>query len=227
MTENQDRTLPERIVILGGIGSGVIVASAVRACAAAGSRIAVLGFLNDAAEHGSALAGIPVLGRFEQWTECPPDVAFISAIPQAKEAWPRFRRIAALGIPAGRWATVIHPTACVDDSAVLGPGSFVGPLAVIDPAVHAGAHACLRGGCYVSHDVTCGDYVFVGPNATVLSRCVLGEGAHIGSNAVCVPRTSVGRYAVVGVGAAVVRDVAEFAIVAGNPAREIGQISPN
>jgi acetyltransferase EpsM len=220
-----EHTWVTRIVILGGTGSGILVAAAIKACAAAGSAMEVLGFLNDAAPPGSSLEGIPVLGPFEHWSECPPDVAFISAIPQAKEAWRRFRRITALGIPGGRWATVIHPTACVDDGAVLGPGSFVGPLAVIEPAVRTGSHVCLRGGCYISHDVTIGDYGFVGPNATLLSRCVLGEGAHIGSNAVCVPKTMVGRYAVVGVGAAVVRHVPEFAIVAGNPASQIGRIS--
>jgi len=214
-----------RIVILGGTGSGVLVAAAVAACAADGAPVAVLGFLNDAAPAGSALDGIPVLGGFEAWRDCPDDAVFISAIPQAKQAWPRFRRIAGLGIPAARWTTVIHPRACVDARATLGPGSFVGPLAVVEHGVRAGAHACVRGGCYVSHDITLGDYAFVGPNATVLSRCVLGEGAHIGSNAVCAPNLSVGRYAVVGVGAAVVRDVPDFAIVAGNPARRIGAVA--
>jgi acetyltransferase EpsM len=215
-----------RIVVLGGTGSGALVAAAVQACRAAGAKVEVFGFLNDAAPAGSTLGGFPALGRFERWRECPADVRFISAIPQAKQAWPRFRRIAGLGIPAERWATVVHPRACVDAGVVLGHGCFVGPLAVVEPAARIGAHACLRGGCYISHDVTIGDYGFVGPNATLLSRCTVAEGAHIGSNAVCVPGTSVGRYAVLGVGAVVLHDVADFAVVAGNPARRIGEIAP-
>jgi acetyltransferase EpsM len=203
----------------------MLVAAAVKASAAAGAPVELLGFLNDSAAPGSTLEGIPVLGPFERWHECPAAAAFISAIPAPKEAWQRLRRITGLGIPADRWASVIHPAACVDAGAALGPGSFVGPFAVVEPGVRGGAHLCLRGGCYVSHDATLGDYVFVGPNATVLSRATIGEGAHIGPNAACIARVSVGRYAVVGIGAAVVRDVPEFAVVAGNPARQVSVVS--
>src|SRR5262245_64974025 len=92
-----------RIVILGGVGSGVLVATAAKACAAAGAPLEVLGYLNDAALAGTAIDGIPVLGPFERWPECPPDARFISAIPAPKQAWQRFRRITGLGIPAERW----------------------------------------------------------------------------------------------------------------------------
>jgi sugar O-acyltransferase (sialic acid O-acetyltransferase NeuD family) len=214
----------QRIVILGGAGSGVMVAEAIAASAAAGGPIALIGFLNDAPVP-AAVAGAPVLGPFEAWRDCPADATFISAIPKPKEAWARFRRIASLGIPRERWATVVHPTACLAADVSLGPGTFVGPLAVVEPGVTAGMHACLRGGSYVSHDVRLADFVFVGPNATVLGRGTLAEGAHIGANAACREEIAVGRYAVVGIGATVVADVPEFAIAAGNPARIIGRVS--
>jgi sugar O-acyltransferase (sialic acid O-acetyltransferase NeuD family) len=215
----------QTIVILGGAGSGVIVAEAIAASAAAGVPIALLGFLNDATPAPAAFAGAPVLGPFEAWHDCPADAAFISAIPKPKEAWARFRRIASLGIPRERWATVVHPTACLAADASLGPGTYVGPLAVVEPGVTAGMHACLRGGSYVSHEVRLADFVFVGPNATVLGRVTLAEGAHIGANAACREEIAVGRYAVVGIGATVIADVPEFAIAAGNPARIIGRVA--
>jgi len=215
----------QRIVVLGGAGSGVIVAEAIAASAAAGVPVMLLGFLNDAMPRPAAFAGAPVLGPFEAWHDCPGDATFISAIPKPKEAWARFRRIASLGIPRERWATVVHPTACLAADASLGPGAYVGPLAVVEPGVTAGMHACLRGGSYVSHDVQLADFVFVGPNSTLLGRATLAEGAHIGANAACREEIAVGRYAVVGIGAAVVADVPEFAIAAGNPARVIGSVA--
>lgn len=216
-----------RIVILGGKGTGAIVAEAIRACAASGERSELLGFLNDAAAPGTILCGLPVLGTFEEWRLCPPDAVFISAIPKVKEAWLRYHRIKSLAIPQDRWTTVVHPAAHAAERVVLGRGTYVGPAATIEPGAEIGAHACLRGGSYVSHDVRVGDYVFIGPNATVLGNCVIEEGAHIGPNAVCREQLLIARYSVIGAGAAVVKNVPAFDIVAGNPAEKIRSLKAN
>jgi sugar O-acyltransferase (sialic acid O-acetyltransferase NeuD family) len=216
--------MPRPVVILGGAGSGVIVAETIKAAAAAGADIETLGFLNDTIPAGTTLADRPVIGPFAHWIDCPPDAVFISAIPKPKESRTRHTRILSLGIPRGRWTTIVHPKAQVAADTIIGPGSFVGAFAIVEPGTVAGAHTSLRGGCYLSHDVRLGDYVFVGPNASVLGRSKLGDGAHVGANAVCREEISIGRYAVIGLGAVVVEEVPEFAVVAGSPARVIGHV---
>ena len=52
------------VVILGGAGSGVMVAEAIRDMAAQGGDVHVLGFLNDVSPAGELIEGIPVLGNF-------------------------------------------------------------------------------------------------------------------------------------------------------------------
>jgi hypothetical protein len=64
---------------------------------------------------------------------CPPNAKFISAFPKAKESAVRLQRLAALGIPGDRCATVIHPAAVIAEGVELGTGSFVGACAVIEP----------------------------------------------------------------------------------------------
>jgi sugar O-acyltransferase (sialic acid O-acetyltransferase NeuD family) len=212
------------IVVIGGPGSGAIVAEAVRDLAATGQAIELVGFLNDLVPVGAEIAGAPVLGPFEAWDECPADTQFISAIPKPKESWGRYRRIRSLGIPPQRWVTIVHPRAQVARGVDLGCGTYVGPLATVETGARLGTHACVRGGSYISHDVLLGEYVFVGPNACVLGRSKLGDGAYVGANAVCRENVSVGRFAVIGIGAAVIADVAEFTVTAGTPARVIGHV---
>jgi sugar O-acyltransferase (sialic acid O-acetyltransferase NeuD family) len=217
--------MSQPLVILGGEGTGVIIAEAVRA-AREFSPYVILGFLNDFAPQGARFVGHPVLGPFDRWRECPPNAKFISAFPKAKESAVRLQRLAALGIPDDRCATVIHPAAVIAEGVELGTGSFVGACAVIEPGVIGGRHICVRGGSYISHDVRLGEFAFIGPNATIMGRCSVGEGAHISANAVCWEEITIGRHAVVGIGAVVVANVPDRVVLAGNPARVISHMEP-
>jgi acetyltransferase-like isoleucine patch superfamily enzyme len=55
-----------------------------------------------------------------------------------------------------------------------------------------------------------------------LLRCVIGRGATLGAGAIILPGVSIGEYAMVGAGAVVSRDVLPYAVVLGNPARQVG-----
>lgn len=97
--------------------------------------------------------------------------------------------------------------ALVYEPAVLGDGVFVGPAAVLTNDQYPRA---------VKPDLTpkaASDWVAVG--------VTVGQGASIGARAVCVAPVRVGRWALVAAGAVVVRDVPDFALVAGAPARRL------
>ena len=210
-----------RLVILGGHGDGIVVAQAAHDAAAVRGDGKVVGFLNDRLAEGESLYGHAVLGDLRSWRRLSEDIQFVPALHKVGEMVSRSKLLRELGIPRERWASVIHPSACIASDVLVGHGSFVASHVTIQPGAKIGSFVSIRAGANVGHDAVLEDFAYVGPNATLSGRSRLSEGAHLAPNAAVVDRVTVGRYAVVGIGAAVMKDVEEFAVYIGNPARKL------
>jgi acetyltransferase-like isoleucine patch superfamily enzyme len=142
--------------------------------------------------------------------------------------------------------TRVWHLAQVREDAVLGEGCVVGRGAYVGAGVRVGDHVKIQNAALVYEPAELGDGAFIGP-AVVLTndlhpRAVTPEGgpkgatdwvpvgvrvlegAAIGARAVCVAPVTVGRWAMVGAGAVVVRDVPDFALVVGSPAKPVGWV---
>lgn len=142
----------------------------------------------------------------------------------------------------GDGSSVWH-LAQVREDAVLGRGCVVGRGAYVGAGVRMGENCKLQNYALVYEPAVLEDGVFVGPAVVFTNdhypRAVapdgtlkrgddwervgvtVREGASIGARAVCVAPVTVGRWAMVAAGSVVVRDVPDFALVAGVPARRL------
>jgi UDP-2-acetamido-3-amino-2,3-dideoxy-glucuronate N-acetyltransferase len=153
---------------------------------------------------------------------------------------------------------VIHPSAIVDEGAVVGAGTRVWHFVHVSAQARIGEKCSLGQNVYVGNDVVIGnnvkiqnnvsvydavtleDDVFCGPSAvftnvynprsavtrkTEYRRTLIKQGATLGANCTIVCGNTVGRFAFVGAGAVVNRDVPDFALMVGVPARQRGWMS--
>lgn len=134
--------------------------------------------------------------------------------------------------------TRIWAFAHVMRDAELGANCNIGEHAFIESGARIGNNVTVKNGVSLWSGVEVEDDVFLGPHCVFtndpnprayirkgpqeLVRTTVRRGATIGAGAVIVCGHSVGNYAFVGAGAVVIRDVPDFALVVGNPARLIG-----
>ena len=119
----------------------------------------------------------------------------------------------------------------------IGPKCNIGQNVVISPDVVIGSNVKIQNnvsvytGCILEDDVFCGpSMVFtnvINPRSHVLRKSeykqtLVKRGASLGANCTVVCGTTIGRYAFVGAGSVVTRDVPDYALVYGNPARVRG-----
>jgi acetyltransferase-like isoleucine patch superfamily enzyme len=216
----------KRIAVFGGKGGGGHAAQTVINLERSGAPYAFLGYLNDRQPIGSELYGGQVLCGFDAWPRLDEGIFFLAPLHQAGRMQQNCARVLGLGIPDARWATAVDPRASVAENALIGPGTYVVPFASISIDSVVGAHCALRAGARVGNDVTVEDFVFLGVNSILCSGSKIGAGAHIAPGAAVGNDVRVGRFAVVGLGAVVTKDVPDYAIVVGNPARVLREIEP-
>ncbi|MFN6946150.1 MAG: acetyltransferase [Cytophagaceae bacterium] len=113
----------------------------------------------------------------------------------------------------------IHPSAILSPSSSVDAGSMVLHQAVINADAQIGKHVIVNTGSVVEHDCRLHDFVHLSPKATLNGGVTIGEGTHIGAGAIILPGVSIGKWCVIGAGSVVTKDVPDFCVMAGVPAK--------
>ena len=139
----------------------------------------------------------------------------------------------------GKGTKIWHFSHIMSDSEI-GEGCNIGQNVVISPKVKLGNNVKIQNNVSVYSGVICEDDVFLGPSmvftnilnprSAVVRRgeyltTIVRKGASIGANATVICGNEIGSYALVGAGAVITKSVPPYALVVGNPARQIGWVS--
>ena len=123
---------------------------------------------------------------------------------------------------------------------IIGSNCNIGQNVVISPEVVLGGNVKVQNNVSIYTGVICEDDVFLGPSMVFTnvinprsavirrgqySKTLVKKGASIGANATIVCGHDIGKFAFIGAGAVVTKEVPDYALVVGNPAKHVGWMS--
>ena len=149
-------------------------------------------------------------------------------------------------------SAIIHPDASIGEgtkiwhfshimaNCIIGKGCNIGQNVVVSTDVALGDNVKVQNNVSIYSGVICEDDVFLGPSMVFTNvinprshvvrrgqyaKTIVRKGASIGANATIVCGHEIGEYAFIGAGAVVTKEVLPYALVLGNPARQVGWMS--
>ncbi len=136
--------------------------------------------------------------------------------------------------------TVIWHYSHIMSGAIVGSHCVIGQNVYIAATVKLGNQVKVQNNVSLYDGVICEDDVFIGPSAVFTNvttprsavnkkseylKTIVHQGATIGANATILCGITIGKYAMIGAGAVVTNNVQPYALVIGNPAKQVGWVS--
>jgi UDP-2-acetamido-3-amino-2,3-dideoxy-glucuronate N-acetyltransferase len=143
------------------------------------------------------------------------------------------------GCQIGEGTTIWH-FSHVMSGCIIGNNCNLGQNVVVSPKVVLGNNVKVQNNVSIYTGVICEDDVFLGPSMVFTNvinprsaivrkhqyqSTLVKKGASIGANATVICGNTIGQYALIGAGAVITKDIAPYALVVGNPAKQIGWVS--
>jgi UDP-3-O-[3-hydroxymyristoyl] glucosamine N-acyltransferase len=152
--------------------------------------------------------------------------AKILAVPGSPTTYLNRKKIIdSLGLPANRFATVIHKNASISSLATFGYNILIGAGVVITSNASIGNHVCILPNSVIHHHVEIADFCLVGANVTIAGGTKIGNNCYLGSGSSVINNIVIGQKSLVGLGSNVIKSLPSNSKAVGNPAYIIGEVS--
>jgi sugar O-acyltransferase (sialic acid O-acetyltransferase NeuD family) len=175
----------------------------------------IAGLIDDHIEPGTLVLGVPVLGNADVLEECYRRGLrlAVNGVGGIGNAGIRVKVFEILAAHQFVCPAIVHPTAWVEDSAVLDAGVQVLAHAYVGTEAHVGLGTVLNVGVCFSHDVVVGKVTNFSPGAMLGGNVMVGDFTQVGMNATINLGVKVGNRVRIGNGATVKTDLADDSVV--------------
>lgn len=217
--------MKQKVIIIGGIGSGTVVAQAMIDAINRGREdFEFCGFLNDRQNKGEFIESIPVLGnqtKEEVDNYWKAGYKFVYVLHKQDDEQSFIDKYYALGLSPEKMFTFVHPTAYLAPDVVIEAGSVIMPYVMISAHATISLNTLIMTGATVGHNTETGNFCHIASQAVVGAYIKMGVGVHIGLNSTVREYLTIGSYSIVGMGSVLTKNVPDREVWVGNPAKKL------
>ena len=210
----------KKVIIIGGEGNGGVIAACIEDNRKRFGDLEweVAGFVND---YETQVCGYPVLGGTVDVQELlkNPDYHFMWGIHMIGRNILTEKTFRKVNIPRERFATIVHKTAFVADSAVLEPGVFVMSNCYVGAQARLGQCSLMMANSLVGHNTTVGPLCHFSVGSITSSYITIGLCSDVTLGAKVIEKVKIGDFAVAGAGSLVTHNIPDYEIHVGTPAK--------
>lgn len=215
----------KKVIIIGGEGNGGVIASCIEDNRKRFGEMEweVAGFVND---YEKEVCGYPVLGKTDDVEELLKNTEYyfmwaIHMIGRNVLTEQVFRKV---NIPRDRFATVVHKSAFIADSAVLEPGVFVMSNCYVGPNTTIGQCSLLMSNALVGHNTLVGPLCHFSVGSITSSYITIGLCSDVTLGARVLEKRKIGNFAVAGSCSLITHDIPDYEIHIGTPAKFLKRV---
>jgi len=117
--------------------------------------------------------------------------------------------------------TLVHPSATISNSVILGRGSVVMAQVVINAYSKIGEGAILNTSSVIEHENIIGTFVHISPNVALAGDVKVDQNTHIGIGSSVIQGITIGKNCIIGAGSVVVKNISNNTLAYGNPCKVI------
>lgn len=206
----------KKIIIIGAGEQGRVILDYLREI----ENYEVVGFLDDNREGETN--GIPIIGKINNAQY---KIEFSYFVAFGDNAL-RKKIIEEIEKQRGKLETIIHPTAIISKSVLIGEGTSIGVGAIICNDSKIGRGVIIDTGVIIEHDNEIGNYVNISPGSKTMGGVKIRDYTWISGGVIIRENLNIGKNSVVGLGSIVTKNIPDNVVAYGVPAKVMRENNP-
>lgn len=219
----------KKIVIIGAGGFGREVLDVIDAINNVKHIFEMMGFIDDnLSMQRKTINGYPVLGGLDWFKHLTSNdiinLEVVCGVGTNETRKKITKKLEKLGI---KFATLIHPTVNIGRDVKIGKGVIICGGNNLTCNIKIGNHVLINLDCTIGHDTVIEDYVGMSPSVNISGNSTLREGCRLFTNSLTIPSVTVGKWSIIGAGSVVIKNIPEYSVAVGVPAKIIKERNKN